>query len=58
MTADPISLLELNRRVARALTSAPGLTGVWVAGETSDLRTSGGHCYMEQIGRASCRERV
>lgn len=49
MTADPISLLELNRRVARALTSAPGLTGVWVAGETSDLRTRGGHCYMELI---------
>lgn len=49
MTTEPVSLLELNRRVSRALLSAPGLTGVWVTGETSDLRVSGGHCYMELL---------
>jgi len=51
-SADPeqaISLLELNRRVIRSLTAAPGLTNVWVTGETSDFRVAGGHCYMELI---------
>ena len=49
MNTEAITLLELNRRVARALTAAPGLSGIWVTGETSDLRVSGGHCYMELI---------
>ncbi len=44
-----ISLLELNRRILRAVTDAPGLNDIWVTAETSDLRVSGGHCYMELI---------
>lgn len=46
---DPITLVQLNRRITGALTATPGLTDVWITAETSDLRTSGGHCYMELL---------
>lgn len=44
-----ITLLELNRRVTSAIAVTPGLQGVWITAETSDLRSSGGHCYMELV---------
>ena len=50
-TNAPISLLELNNRVAAALTASPNLNDVWVTGETSDLRRSGPHCYLELIDK-------
>lgn len=46
---ESISLAELNRRITGTLAAAPGLGDVWVRAETSDLRTSGGHCYMELL---------
>lgn len=46
---ESISLLELQRRVERLLSSSPSLANVWVTGETSDLRQSGPHCYLELI---------
>lgn len=49
MSAEAITLLELNRRVGAALNLTPGLNNVWVTAETSDLRTSGSHCYLELI---------
>ena len=51
MTADrqAITLSELNRRVSQAINATPGLGNVWITAETSDVRTSGGHCYMELI---------
>lgn len=49
MTPQAISLAELNRRIGRTLAAAPGLTNIWVTAETSDLRCSGAHCYMELI---------
>lgn len=49
MSAKAITLLELNRRVGAALNLTPGLNNVWVTAETSDLRTSGSHCYLELI---------
>ncbi len=49
MEARAITLLELNKRVGTALASAPGINNVWVTGETSDLRCSGPHCYLELI---------
>ena len=64
MSTAPITLLQLNERVQATLNSAPSLTGVWVTAETSDVRTSGGHCYMELIdkdpatGRARARLRA
>lgn len=44
-----ITLLELNRRVTSAIAVTPALQGVWITAETSDLRSSGGHCYMELV---------
>ncbi|MDE6301513.1 MAG: exodeoxyribonuclease VII large subunit [Muribaculaceae bacterium] len=50
-TPGAITLLELNSRVASVLGAAPGLNDVWVIGETSDLRRSGPHCYLELIDK-------
>ena len=44
-----ITLAQLSQRLSRALMSMPGLNDVWITAETSDLRSSGGHCYMELI---------
>lgn len=49
MEQQAITLLELNRRITSAISVSPGLQSVWVTAETSDLRCSGGHCYMELI---------
>ncbi len=49
MNCPTITLLELNRRIGTALNLAPGLCNIWVTAETSDVRVSGGHCYMELI---------
>ena len=46
---EPISLVELNRHIAGALAVAPGLNRQWITAETSDLRCSAGHCYMELV---------
>lgn len=50
-TPEAITLLELNNRVAAVMSRAPGLNEVWVTGETSDLRRSGPHCYLELIDK-------
>lgn len=47
----PVTLLELNNRLGQAVSSAPGLRNVWVVAETSDLRVTGGHCYLELIDK-------
>ncbi|MDE6527177.1 MAG: exodeoxyribonuclease VII large subunit [Muribaculaceae bacterium] len=44
-----ITLAELCRRIGMAINSTPGISDVWITAETSDLRTSGGHCYMELL---------
>ena len=51
MNIAPLTLLDLNRRIADAIASAPGLGNVWIVAETSDLRSTGGHCYMELIDK-------
>ena len=43
----PLSLYT--NAVTRAVASAPGLSDVWVIAELSDVRSAGGHCYMELI---------
>lgn len=45
------------------MSATPGLTDVWVTAETSDVRSSGGHCYMELLqkdnsGRAVAKSRA
>ena len=44
----PITLEEFTARIAGAVNGTPGLTGVWVVAETSDVRRSG-HCYLELV---------
>lgn len=44
-----ISVLELNKRLSNAIAVAPDVHDVWVIGETSDLRISGGHCFLELV---------
>lgn len=44
-----LTLAQLNSRIAGALAVAPDLNEVWITAETSDVRSSGGHCYMELV---------
>lgn len=50
-TPQPVTLLELNNRLSRAISVAPDLQNVWVVAETSDLRLAGQHCYLELIDK-------
>ncbi len=43
-----ITLEEFTSRLSGAINSAPGIRGVWVTAETSDVRRSG-HCYLELV---------
>lgn len=52
-TPQPVSLLELNNRIARTITSTPSIQNIWVVAETSDLRITGQHCYLELIEKDS-----
>jgi exodeoxyribonuclease VII large subunit len=49
MMEQPLSLLQLNKQIRAIVQGASGLNNVWVVAETSDLRVSGGHCFMELI---------
>lgn len=44
-----IPLSRYTTAISNAVAMAPGLSGVWVIAELSDVRSSGGHCYMELI---------
>lgn len=44
-----ISLSTFQQMLGDVIRSAPDLTGAWVTAELSDVRVSGGHCYMELI---------
>lgn len=45
-----LTLTQLNELVGRTL-ATPSLQNVWVVAELSDMRQSGGHCYMELIDK-------
>lgn len=49
MSVQHIDLLQLTRRLTSIITTAPDINNVWVTAETSDLRRSGPHCYLELI---------
>ncbi|MCH5221431.1 MAG: exodeoxyribonuclease VII large subunit [Muribaculaceae bacterium] len=61
-----ISLSELTQRITATIATNPSLTNVWITAETSDVRSSGGHCYMELIdkdestglAKAKCRAMI
>ena len=44
-----LTLSQLSRYVAQAISREPVLLGTWVTAEISDLSSSGGHCYMTLI---------
>lgn len=44
-----LSVYDLNQRLSDIISGAPGVRNVLVVGETSDLRVSGGHCYLELV---------
>lgn len=46
---EAVTLDVLASRLAKAVNTAPGLADVWVKAEISELRVSGGHCYMELV---------
>lgn len=48
-----ITLSELTARLGAAIAMAPGVNDVWVTGETSDLRVSRGHCYLDLIEKGT-----
>lgn len=57
-----VTVAQLGTLISARL-SVPELRNVWVAGETSDVRVSGGHCYLELVdkdpatGRTTARMR-
>ena len=44
-----LTLLRLQQELADAVSSSPAGRGLWVTAELSDVRSSGGHCYMELV---------
>ena len=48
MRETAISLVEFNRRIGGLLHDA-SVERCWVVAETSDVRQSGGHCYLELV---------
>lgn len=50
---DAIGVLELNRRISAAVSLSPDIRNVWVVAETSDVRSSSGHCYLELVEKAA-----
>lgn len=44
-----ITLSAFNSRISDAVNATPGLQRQWVTAETSDVRVSRGHCYLELI---------
>ena len=48
MMENSLTLLEYNSKI-KQLVHDPGVQGCWVTAETSDLRVSRGHCYLELI---------
>lgn len=45
----PQTLLQFTTNIGNAIRMRPELRGAWVTAEMSDLRMSGGHCYMELV---------
>lgn len=53
MTVQALSLSQLTGLIGKSINMQPALKQVWVTAETSEVRVSGGHCYMELIEKDS-----
>lgn len=46
---EPQSLLQFTTSIGNAIRRSPELYSAWITAELSDVRISGGHCYMELV---------
>lgn len=53
MVREALSLSAYTAMLGNAIRMQPALRGAWVIAELSDVRRSGGHCYMELIEKDS-----
>lgn len=53
-----MTLLQFTTAIGNAVRMSPVLQGAWVIAELSDLRVSGGHCYMELIEKSPSGQTV
>lgn len=53
-----IPLSQFTNLINNTVNGSPSLSGVWVIAELSDVRTSGGHCYMELIEKDAAGQTV
>lgn len=51
-------LSRFTQLITRAVSSSPDLISAWVTAELSDVRVSGGHCFMELIEKDSAGKTV
>lgn len=49
MNANPLTLSAYQQMLGDTIRMNSSLHGVWITAELSDVRTAGGHCYMELI---------
>lgn len=49
MEMEALSLSRLTGLIGKSINVQPALKQVWVTAETSEVRVSGGHCYIELI---------
>lgn len=58
MSPAAMTLLQFTTAVGNAVRMSPVLQGAWVVAELSDVRVSGGHCYMELIEKSQSGQTV
>lgn len=56
--AGAMTLLQFTTAIGNAVRMSPVLQGAWVIAELSDVRVSGGHCYMELIEKSQSGQTV
>lgn len=55
---EEFTLSRLAASLAESVRRNPSLQNVWVSAELSDVRTSGGHCYMELVEKNEAGQTV
>lgn len=53
-----MTLLQFTTAIGNAVRMSPVLQGAWVVAELSDVRFSGGHCYMELVEKSDSGQTV
>ena len=53
MISNPLTISQLQQNITNAIQMSSGTRNIWVQAEMSDLRVSGGHCYMELLEKDS-----